>query len=88
MSLKLNRELNISQLIGIVVLIVGGLGGYFNLWSNVEAHGTKIITLQVDKLDQDLYEKDMEVLDEVVVELKKLTEEVTKLRVDMAKMEK
>jgi len=84
MPIKLVKDINISQLVGLTVLIVTGVGGYYNLRSNVEAHETKIINLQVEKLDEDLYEKDMEILDRLVDSVDKLANEITKLQIEIA----
>lgn len=77
------KKINISQLVGLVVLIVTGIVGYVNLRSDVKVHDQDIILLKVEKLNKELYERDMEVLDEVVVELKKLNDKVTEIRIKL-----
>lgn len=88
MPIKFIKDINISQLVGLVVLIVTGVGGYYNLRSNVEAHEVKIKTLQVDKLDEDLYEKDMEVLDKLVDSVEELGKKITELQIKIAELKK
>jgi len=95
MPIKINKEINLYQMILIGLIVISSIGGYFKLSFNVDAQAErhtetkkeqnlKITKLQVEKLDESLYEKDMEILDRLVDGFDKLADQITKLQIEIA----